>query len=320
MGWAGVSPDGKWVAFGEHARRVNVYEAATGRRVWQSPDEGHNFFRFSRDGRWLVTENDGGQVYHVGTWEPGPRLGPGIPWDVSSDGRLVVMGMRDGIYRLIDLAGGRELVQLEDPDRKARTAFFTPDGTRLVTDGADGLRVWDLRRIRAGLTKLGLDWDAPPYPEAPKVRPEPLAVRIVGAESIPSRSMELNNQAWLLVTGPAGQRDPAKALNLIQEGVRLQPNNATFLNTLGVVQYRNGKYKEAAGTLEKSLAAGKGQSDAFDLFFLAMCHAKLGDAARAKGCFDQAVKWVEAQKNLPVQYVEELRAFRAEAEAVLKSK
>jgi serine/threonine protein kinase/WD40 repeat protein len=163
---AGVSPDGHWVAFGQHNVRVHVYEAATGRRVWQSAADGHDNFRFSQDGRWLVTANDGGRVYRVGTWESGPQLGPGIPRDISSDGRLVVMAMQDGIYRLVELATGRELAQLEEPTRSANPAFFTPDGTRLVTDAADGLRVWDLRRIRAELTKLGLDWDAPPYPDA----------------------------------------------------------------------------------------------------------------------------------------------------------
>ena len=129
----------------------------------------------------------------------------------------------------------------------------------------------------------------------------------------------LNNQAWRLVTGPKGQRDPARTLRLSQRAIEREPENVLFLNTLGVVQYRNGLFKEATNTLEKSLVASKGQFDAFDLFFLAMCHAKLGDAAKAKECFDRTVKWTTAQKSLPANYVEELKMFRAEAEAELRT-
>jgi serine/threonine protein kinase/WD40 repeat protein/tetratricopeptide (TPR) repeat protein len=129
----------------------------------------------------------------------------------------------------------------------------------------------------------------------------------------------LNDQAWRLVTGD-GARDPARALELITRAIELRPNDPMHLNTLGVVQYRNGRYAEAVGTLEKSLTAGKGQTDAFDLFFLAMCHAKLGDPGRAKDCFDRAVKWTEARKDLPPQWAAELKAFRAEAEAQLRAR
>src|SRR5439155_11153384 len=120
------------------------------------------------------------------------------------------------------------------------------------------------------------------------------------------------------VSGDEGQRDPAKALELIQAAIKKQPDNATFLNTLGVVQYRNGMYKEAIATLEKSLALGKREADAFDLYLLAMSHARLGAATKAKERFDQAVNWVEAQANLSAQNREELISFRAEAETVLQ--
>ncbi len=162
MDWTSVSPDGRWVAFGQHMTRVNVFDAATGQRVWQSPAEHGDYCRFSPDGRWLVTDVDGGQVYAVGSWEPGPLLGPGRPWDVTSE--LAVLGQLNGIYRLVELSTGRELARLEDPEQNAGHAAFTPDGTKLVALAKNGLRVWDLRRIREELSKLGLDWEAPPYP------------------------------------------------------------------------------------------------------------------------------------------------------------
>ena len=56
------------------------------------------------------------------------------------------------------------------PGSPVKAMAFTPDGTRLVAPSADSraIHVWDLRLIRQGLKDLGLDWDAPPYPEARK--------------------------------------------------------------------------------------------------------------------------------------------------------
>ena len=42
---------------------------------------------------------------------------------------------------------------------------FTPAGTELVIYNNDShsIHVWDLRKIRKELSKMGLDWDLPPY-------------------------------------------------------------------------------------------------------------------------------------------------------------
>jgi serine/threonine protein kinase/WD40 repeat protein len=159
-----VSPDGRWVAFGPYGERVKVYDAATAQLAWQGAARDLTFVRFSPDGRWLVTNGDGGRLYTAGTWQPGPQLGPGTPWDATSE--LAVLGQSNGIYRLVELATGRELARLEDPEQNTGRATFTPDRTQLVVAAKDGLRVWDLRRLREQLAKLDLDWDAPPYPAA----------------------------------------------------------------------------------------------------------------------------------------------------------
>ena len=135
----------------------------------------------------------------------------------------------------------------------------------------------------------------------------------------PEDTEELNQQAWLLVTGPKENHDPVKAISLIRRAIKLRPNEAMYRNTLGVAQYRNGEFLPAIESLEKSLALGKGKTDAFDLYFLAMCHKKLGHAAEAKDCFDRAAVWTRQHQNqFPAGIFDELAGFQTEAESVLK--
>lgn len=132
----------------------------------------------------------------------------------------------------------------------------------------------------------------------------------------------INDLAWRLVTGPPQTRNPRRALELMTElFAGTTPAEQAVLNTLGVVQYRNGLFNEAVGTLKKSLAAGHGQFDAFDLYFLAMAHAKLGETAKARDFFERAVKWHEARREtLAPQYRQELDEFRSEATDLLGGK
>jgi WD40 repeat protein len=158
---ASVSPDGRWAAFSSNQGGIRVHDAATGELVLRSPLKHGDNCRFSADSRWLVTDVDGGQVYEVGTWKRGPKLGPGTPWSATKD--VVIIVQPNGIYRLVELATGRELARLEDPEQNTGAAAFTPDGSKLIVCAKDGLRIWDLRRIRQELAKLDLDWDGPPF-------------------------------------------------------------------------------------------------------------------------------------------------------------
>jgi tetratricopeptide (TPR) repeat protein len=127
-----------------------------------------------------------------------------------------------------------------------------------------------------------------------------------------------NDAAWVMVTGPEDKRDPAAGLVYAEKAVKLFPQEHFFLNTLGVALYRNGRYPEAVTALEHSLAAAKGQFVAFDLYFLAMAHAKLGHAAEAQDCFDRAEAWVAGQRDLSQLHAAELKAFSAETAGVLQ--
>ena len=89
------------------------------------------------------------------------------------------------MIRLLDPATGREKARLEGPHQDTASWLnFTPDGTRLVasSEGGKAIHVWDLKRIRAELARLYLDWEAPPYPERADPAPGSLEVRVVGAD------------------------------------------------------------------------------------------------------------------------------------------
>ncbi|HEY1379315.1 MAG TPA: tetratricopeptide repeat protein, partial [Gemmataceae bacterium] len=125
-----------------------------------------------------------------------------------------------------------------------------------------------------------------------------------------------NHLAWLYLTGPEPLRDAARALPLARAAVERSPEKWTYHNTLGVALYRLGRYDEAVKQLTASLEHSAADSAAWDLYVLAMCHRRLGDAARARDCFDRAVRW-RRDRPLSVHEAEELDDFRAEAGRVL---
>ncbi len=324
-----LSPDGQWLATGSHGLSggdLQVWEARTGRLVKKERLENGGNALFTPDGKRLLVDLGNSRCWwNVGDWEkPAEPIKHGLSHtQFSADGRLLPWESGDGAVRLVSTATGEELVRLETPDQgRSNYITFTPDGNHLLASNMDypAINVWDLGRLRQHLKELDLDWIAEPLPSRTLLEPNlpgtpPLTVTIDHGKF---GGVTKNQYAWRLVTGPPHQRDPERALQLVQQALEESSDNAMYWNTLGVIQYRKGQLKEAVATLNKSLAAGNRASDAFDLFFLAMCHARLGEPALAQDCFDRAVKWTERQKRLSGTAKEELQAFRTEADGVLR--
>jgi hypothetical protein len=274
----------------------------------------------------------------------------------TPDGHLLALGAGTGVVRLVRPETGEEVARLTVPEKsRLLPCLFTPDGGTLVTFGMESWEYYrfDLRALREGLRELGLDWEEEPLPAAVPSPVEPLRVEVdlanlrgrvesrrlydegnglsakkeyaqaaekyrLAIKKDPENALAHNNLAWLLLTAPEPFRNVQEALPLARRAAALEAANPNHFNTLGVALYRNELYAEAIANLEKSLQGGKGGADAFDLYFLAMCHAKQGDAGKAVDCFNRAVRWVEGRKEkLPEAWREELIQFRDEAAAVL---
>jgi hypothetical protein len=343
---ASVSPDGRWVAFGVNGGPISVFDPATGQRVWQSPGISPLSGRFTPDGRWLMTELDGGKLYAAGSWGPGPRLGPGKPWDAAAG--MAVLGQSNGIYRLVERATGRELARLEDPELNNGQAEFTADGGRLVITAKNGLRLWDLRLLRTGLAEMGLDWDAPPFPKTLATGNMPaLEVTVLRgkvdndlesfkeqtdqyrrlrggdlkaaagfmkkAHALAPDDHEITNcLAWLLVVMPDSElRDAKQAVPLARKAVQAAPDNALYRRTLGVALCFSGECKAGLQELTRGMELSQ-RPTGFDHYALAIAHAKLGNKPVAGQCFDRGMAWLAAN-SAREPYRGELFALQSKA-------
>jgi tetratricopeptide (TPR) repeat protein len=200
-----------------------------------------------------------------------------------------------------------------------------------------------LRAIRTRLKGLNLDWDWPGFPHAPAEKPadRPVRIEVVPGNLVkpaltreqrakqsierfrrelaaqPNLARACNDLAWAYLAAPEGLRDVAAALPLAEKAVRLESRTATYRNTLGVAYYRAGRYREAVEMLRPNLDKQEDWALAFDLYFLAMSHHRLGEKASARVYHDWAGRWVAMQRDLNPEYREELMVFRAEAEKLL---
>ena len=176
--YAALSPDGRWVASGVWSGptcpiKVRVWDARAGacvRSLGLAEVNGDARVQFTGDGRWLVsTTRQEYRFWEAGSWEPGRELAKErggnllVALGAARDGSLLAVARARSAVQLLD-ASGDELATLTCPDQQSVFGTnFSPDGGLLaVCCDNQIVYVWDLRRLREELGKLGLDWDGPP--------------------------------------------------------------------------------------------------------------------------------------------------------------
>jgi WD40 repeat protein len=186
-----ISRDGKWVASGTwKGSGVRVWEFESRRVVCDLPTSPSVRVSFSPDNRWLVTGGASYDIWEVGSWKRKYTLSRDRSevtlgsMAFSPDGQTLALARSSGIVDLVIPGTGELLARLEAP-RSSNLYYlrFAPDGSQLFAlEWDQQIQVWDLRRVRAELGKLGLDWNSPPFPEATsgsKLDSTPIEISVV---------------------------------------------------------------------------------------------------------------------------------------------
>ena len=130
---------------------------------WQAS---HTHLAISPDSRWLV----GGEsaeyvIWDPTTWKPAFRLPADLSDSVpgsaafSPDGNLLALEVEHGKIRLLRSGTWEEVLTITPPQNLPIVRMaFSPDGRFLYNTGGQTLHRWDIEKLQAELTKMGLGW------------------------------------------------------------------------------------------------------------------------------------------------------------------
>lgn len=126
-----------------------------------------------------------------------------------------------------------------------------------------------------------------------------------------------NQLALELVFCPiASLRDYDRAIELARKAVARYPTSIAYQRTLAIAQFRQGDMPSALKELNRLIALGGQDHHAEACYYLAMCHARLGEDAKSLEYFSQALQ----RDGQSLSTRERNATLRTETETVLRER
>ena len=220
FGWHNVAfyPDSDHLTFGTARGMVETWEARTARRVSSFGRAGHQ--AASPNGRWLATEADPSTV---------------TLWNCQT---------------------GSQVFSLPPESGPIWSLGWSPDGQRLAVGLSDGgLEIWNVTRIQAELSRIGLAWRAEARPPQ---EPEPQPFVPATPQEREHQIAEYLNLALRLTS--VGRLAEARAH--LAKASAANPDDTFLSLKVAAVQAWFGQDKELAATGQRVLALAKDTNDA----------------------------------------------------------